>query len=229
MIERGRDRPSRRYRLGKRALAAHDPQAALRLLREAVDECPASAPRELSLRLYWLAIALRRLGKDALAIKALASAQRLAPRGQARAMYERVANGYGMPRAACAEHDDYRAFCSIQLGRYLARVPERRFSSQAEAEIVLAVIAQAWLSLRRSNEESQPLSSLDCDDKLKAFRAVRIAFPALRELHGEGRAQVIPVNFRSGSAIEAGDRCSCGSGLPYRRCCGRIRTPFEGV
>lgn len=228
MTQRGRDRPSQRYSSGMRALAAHDPLAALRLLREAVDECPASAPRELSRRLYWLAIALRRLGKDGLAIKALASAQRLAPRSRARSMYERVANGYGMPKAACREHDDYRAFCSIHLGRYLAHAPERRFADQAEADAVLAIIADAWLSLARSRGEERPFASVGCDDKLKAFKAVRIDFPALRERPGLADAAVIQVNFRAGKAVEPGDRCPCGSGLPYRRCCGRVRAPYEG-
>lgn len=228
MIQRGRDRPSLRYSSGKRALAAHDPLAALRLLKEAVDECPASSPRALSERLYWLAITLRRLGKDGLAVKALASAQRLAPRGRARSMYERVANGYGMPKAACREHDDYRAFCSIQLGRYLARVPERRFADQAEADAVLAVIADAWLRLARSRGEERPFASIGCDDKLQAFRAVRIDFPTLRERPVLASASVIQVNFRAGKAVEPGDRCPCGSGLPYRRCCGRVKAPYEG-
>ncbi len=211
------------YRQGKRALASHDPARALRLLRSAVDACPASDRTGLSRRLYWLSIALRRLGKDGLAIKALASAQRLAPRGRARDMYERVANDYGMPRAACAEHDDYRAFCSIQIRRYLEGVPDRRFENQQEIDAVLTMIADAWLKLG----SVQSLEAASCDEKLKVFRNAGIEYPALRERRELPRGTVIAADFVHGKALQPDDRCTCGSGLPYRMCCGRVRLPYE--
>ena len=211
------------YRRGMRALAGHDPALAIRLLRSAVDSCPASDRAELSRRLYWLAIALRRLGKDGLAIKALSSAQRLSPRGRARDMYERVANGYGMPKAACAEHDDYRAFCSIQIRRYLDGVPDRRFQSQEEIDAVLKVIADAWIRL----SAAVPLDAASCDDKLKAFRDAGVEYPALRERRAARRESIVVADFVRGRAVQPDDRCTCGSGLPYRMCCGRTRFPYE--
>jgi len=211
------------YRQGRRALASHDPTKAMRLLRSAVDACPASDRTELSRRLYWLSIALRRLGKDGLAIKALASAQRLAPRGRARDMYERVANDYGMPRAACAEHDDYRAFCSIQIRRYLEGVPDRRFETQQEIDAVLTMIADAWLKLG----SSQAIEAASCDEKLKAFKKAGIEYPSLRERRAMPLGTVIPADFIRGKVLQPDDRCTCGSGLPYRMCCGRIRLPYE--
>jgi tetratricopeptide (TPR) repeat protein len=211
------------YRRGMRALASHEPALAMRLLRSAVDSCPTSERAELTRSLYWLAIALRRLGKDGLAIKALSSAQRLSPRGRARDMYERVANDYGMPRASCVEHDDYRAFCSIQIRRYLEGVPDRRFQNQEEIDAVLTVIADAWLRLN----EARPLGKASCDEKLKAFRDVGITYPAFRQRREVRRATVIAADFVRGRALGADDRCSCGSGLPYRMCCGRTRLPYE--
>jgi tetratricopeptide (TPR) repeat protein len=211
------------YRQGKRALASHNPARAMRLLRSAVDACPASDRIELSRRLYWLSIALRRLGKDGLAIKALASAQRLAPRGRARDMYESVANDYGMPRAACAEHDDYRAFCSIQIRRYLEGVPERRFENQQEIDAVLTMIADAWLKLGSAHT----LEAASCDEKLKAYKNAGIEYPALRERRAKSHGTVITADFVHGKALRPDDRCTCGSGLPYRMCCGRIRLPYE--
>ncbi len=211
------------YRQGRRALASHDPTRALRLLRSAVDACPASDRTELSHRLYWLSIALRRLGKDGLAIKALASAQRLTPRGRARDMYERVANGYGMPRAACTEHDDYRAFCSIQIRRYLEGVPDRRFENQHEIDAVLTMIADAWLKLGTA----MALATSSCDEKLRVFKNAGIEYPALRERRETRQGAVIPADFVRGKALQPDDRCTCGSGLPYRMCCGRVRLPYE--
>ncbi|MBN2875226.1 MAG: SEC-C domain-containing protein [Spirochaetales bacterium] len=210
------------YVQGKRALAAHDAVAAIRLLRIAVDGCPASRRAELAHRLYWLSIALRRLGKEGLAIKALASAQRLAPRGSARELYAHVANGYGMPKAACEEHDDYRAFCAIHVRRYLERVPDRRFASQEEIDEVLTVIAGAWLRLN----EAEAVGDSPCDDKLKTFEDLSIEFPTLRPRAGSV-GKIIAADFVRGRAMQADDRCPCGSGLPYRMCCGRTRMPYE--
>ncbi len=216
-------KPKLAYLLGKRALAGHDPVTALRLLRSAVDNCPAEKHIELSRRLYWLSIALRRLGKDGLAIKALSSAQRLAPRGHARDLYANFANGYGMPKSDCAEHDDYRAFCSIHIRRYLESVQDRRFSSQEEIDTVLRIIADSWLRLNTK----KAVNKTACEDKLDVFKETQIPFPALRSVQGTGKGKTIPVNFRRGQAIDPSDRCSCGSGLPYRMCCGRTRLPYE--
>lgn len=218
-----RDTSALAYSMGKRALAAHDAVVALRLLRTAVDGCSANRRAVLARRLYWLSIALRKLGKDGLAVKALSSAQRLSPRGQARDAYKHFANEYGMPKASCSEHDDYRAFCSIQVRRYLERVPDHRFSYQAEIDTVLTSIADAWLRL----QDSPAYRHDSCDDKLKTYREVVIDFPALRTSGGIKRGRTIAADFFQGRAIKPDDRCACGSGLPYRMCCGRTRLPYE--
>ncbi|GAB1457862.1 hypothetical protein MASR2M48_31700 [Spirochaetota bacterium] len=174
-------------------------------------------------RLYWLSLALRRIGKDGLALKALSSAQRLAPRGYARSMYQRLANAYGMPRSSCTEHDDYRAFCSIHIRRYLERVPYRSFSSQEESDQVLTILADAWLRLGFAST----LAEADCNERLKQFREARISFPRLRATPDIITGKTIDVNFYHGRLMNPEDRCSCGSGLPYRMCCGRTRLPYE--
>ncbi|HOZ71287.1 MAG TPA: SEC-C domain-containing protein [Spirochaetales bacterium] len=219
----GRARRGLSYRQGKRALAAHDAAAAVKLFRAAVASCPADERGLLASYLYWLSVALRRLGNDGLAIKALASAQRLEPRGHSRSVYARVANQYGMPKAACAEHDDYRAFCSIQLRKYLSGAPGGRFDSQEEIDAVLSIIAGAWLRLG----EARPFADASCNDKLRAFRDVSIEYPTLRERGLGMETRVIPVDFFRGKALKANDRCTCGSGLPYGKCCGRVRLPYE--
>lgn len=211
------------FQKGRRALATHDPVTALRSLREAVDGCSATNRAELARRLYWLSIALLRLGKDGLAIKALASAQRLTPRGAARSMYMHVANDYGMPKAACQEHDDYRAFCSIHIRRYLERAHASRFSSQTEAEAVLKIIADAWLRIQATSD----LHQSSCTDKIRLFRETSIEFPRLRSMTTASNARVIRADFVRGRAVADDDRCPCGSGLPYRQCCGRTRLPYE--
>ena len=213
------------FSAAKRALKNHDPAKALPFLRKAVEACPVSLHHELARRLYWLSMVLLKLGRDGPAVKALASAQKLDRRGYGRTMYNRMVNGYGMPRSSCTEHDDYKAFFSIQVKRYLSAVPGRRFSTQEELEEILKLIAAAWVSLGKSGD--QPAGS--CADKLEAFREVHIEFPALREHSAPFTtpARTLTANFRTGEQVYADSRCPCGSGLPYSRCCGRIRMPFE--
>jgi len=213
------------FSAAKRALKNHDPARALPRMREAVAGCPVSLHQELAKRLYWLSLVLFKLGRDGPAVKALASAQKLDRRGHGRAMYQRKVNGYGMPRASCTEHDDYKAFFSIQVRRYLSGIPGRRFANQEELEEILKLIAAAWVSLGKTGV----LPAGSCADKLEAFREVQIDFPALRERSAPfgTAARTLAANFRTGEQVYAHSRCPCGSGLEYSRCCGRIRMPFE--
>ncbi len=223
MIRGKRRAATARFAAGRRALAAHDPARALPEFRAAVDAVSADSGRTLARYLYWLAVALFKLGKLDLAIKALASAQKLEPRGRARAFYCRASNEYGMARASCSEHDDYKAFFSIQVRRYLATVPGGRFADEVEMETVLAVIADAWIRLAKTTN----LDAEDCSGKLSLFRAVRIQFPGFG---GEPRAgRILAGDFGLSAAAGPVGRCPCGSGLPYQRCCGRIPIPGEHV
>lgn len=202
-----------------RSLARHDDMTALRLLRAAVDSCPADRREPLARYLYWLSIPLLRLGRSELAVKSLASAQKLTPRGLARNLYRRIVNGYGMVSTGCADTDDFRAFFSIQLRRYFSSRPGGRFRTEAERDAVARLIADAWVGLKKSS--TIPQSS--CSDKLEVFRSVEIVFP----FGFLSKERVLPGNFRRKTAQKPDERCSCGSGLPYRQCCGRTLSPFE--
>ncbi|MDA8411627.1 MAG: SEC-C domain-containing protein [Treponema sp.] len=236
-----------------RDLARHRPDRALEPLRAAVDACPALRKVELSRRLYWLAVALLRLDRTDLAIKSLASAQKLRPRGLARDVYVHRVNAYGMPRRASPELDDFWAFYSLQACVYLATRPGRRFAAAAEKDLVTRTIAAAWMELRRSGK----LLGRNIEERLALFKAMRLDFPMPVGLGGradlKGRAglegRVLPlseratslsgapepshcadplkVDFRRGKKVKATDRCPCGSGLPYCQCCGRTKSPLE--
>ncbi|MBU0933997.1 MAG: hypothetical protein KKI09_03475 [Spirochaetes bacterium] len=177
---------------GLDALARHDPATALVHLRSAVAACSAAHPGELSRRLYWLAITLHRLGKQPLAIKALSSARQLAPRGHISRYFSHTTNEYGQPRCSCAEHDDYRAFFSVQVQRYLWSVPGQRFTDNVEMETVMAIIAKAWLQMQKSGA----LAELDCRQKVAYFNRYRIQFPVLRaENRNTSRISSFAVGF----------------------------------
>ncbi len=219
-MKRNPSGPGTGYSSGRRALARHRDLDALRLLRAAVDALPPGSPL-LSGRLYWLGIALLRLGRKDLAVKSLASAQKLAPRGHARALYGHMVNGYGMAKSSCEDHDDFRAFFSIQAARYLGE--RRAFRDELEREAVSHSLADAWLAISSSGLTE----GLDCAGKLELFRKVDARIPATMSDARAESARIVPVDFRRERRIHPADRCTCGSGLPWRMCCGRTSSPSE--
>jgi hypothetical protein len=189
----------------------------MRSFRAAADACPASSAGELSSYLYWLAVALLRLDRPELALKSLASAQKLRPKGHARAVYLRRSNEYGMCKRASPELDDFYAFYSIQAGRFLARKPGGRFDSNAEKDAVTRLIGYAWQTLSRSGA----LNGLKAAGKLSLFQQKSVSYPFFT-LDSAPTSTVIGADFRRGRRIKGDDRCYCGSGLSYSQCCGRI-------
>jgi hypothetical protein len=210
------------FRLGRRELARHRPDLAVRSLRKAVDECPAVRAGELSRNLYWLSLALLRLDRPELAIRSLASAQKLRPRGIARSAYTLRVNAYGMCRRSSPELDDFYAFYSVKACSYLESKERPRFDSNAEKDAVTRLISDAWRTVSRSGK----LAGLSASRKLTLFKSWRIEFP-LFGLNQPNHGRILAADFRRGSKILGEERCSCGSGLPFIRCCGRTSTPSE--
>ena len=209
-------------RKGLRELAMHRPDRAIGTLRLAVEAIPPSCSDDLSHALYWLSVALLRLDKRELAIKSLASAQKLRRRGHARSVYLMNVNEYGMPKQPTPELDDFYAFMNIQLAAYLAKKSRNRFDSNQERELVLKMLLDAWKSLKSGSL----LDGHDCGEKLVLFRRLRPSFPNFGL--GAERRVVIRASFGMGQASAgASSRCVCGSGLPYTQCCGRISSIGE--
>jgi hypothetical protein len=162
-------------------------------------------------------VALLRLDRPELALKSLASAQKLRPKGYARSAYLHWSNDYGMYKRERPELDDFYAFYSVQACAYLCRKPNGRFDSNAEKDAVTRIIGDAWKTFARSGA----LEGLSAAKKLKLFKAKPISFPFIA-FQAAPRATIIEANFRRGQKLKGEDRCSCGSGLSYTRCCGRI-------
>jgi tetratricopeptide (TPR) repeat protein len=210
------------FRRGRRELSLHRPDQAVRSLRKAVDQCPAARAGELSRKLYWLALALFRLDRPELAIRSLASAQKLRPRGIARSAYTVRVNDYGMCRRESRELDDFYAFYSLQACAYLGSKEQRRFDTSAEKDAVTRLIGDAWRSLSCSGK----LAGLGTAAKLELFKSRVIAYPFFG-MSGVPRGRVMEADFRKGARVQGEDRCKCGSGLPFMRCCGRIGSLHE--
>jgi hypothetical protein len=218
----GKESGSREFRLGMRHLAAKRPDLAVKSLRVSVETCPAVESSMLSRRLYWLGAALFRLDRPELALKSLASAQKLRPRGLARRIYVLRTNEYGMMRRSKAELDDFYAFYSIKLGEYFRRKGEARFSDCSEKDFVVKMIGDAWLALSRS----KAIKDWGTGTKLDLFMRWPVAFPSFGIRPGSMRATV-RADFRRGARLRGADRCPCGSGLSFARCCGRTAGPGE--
>lgn len=203
-------------RKGLHELAQHKPSQALAFLRQSVEQTPPSCEQELSKALYWLSIALLQMDQRDLAVKSLANAQKLRRQSYARKFYVHHVNEYGMVKRPTRELDDLYAFTSIQLSSYLVKRPSHRFGSEAEHSAVLKLILEAWKQLSRSDE----FASLECGEKLQLFKKLKIEFPVYgsysQNLRFRDRHEV-------SAALDGPKVCSCGSGLSYMQCCGRVR------
>ncbi len=213
---------------GLESLSRHRPAAAVKSLQQALEKCPASHSHDLYKVCFYLGVALQRIGYSQSAIKSWTTCRRLNKRGHTRKMLARYTNCYCMERQGSAEADDWQAFYSIQAARYLMCKNKRTFSTPAERDMIGDLIRDAWAELGRAYE----LAGKSGCDKMAAFRSVHIVFPSavFSEPHADG--PIISVNFRTKQKVGLGDRCLCGSGLPYFQCCGR--TPgkeelFTGV
>jgi len=118
--------------------------------RSATERTEVTKPVELAKTLYWLAVALQQMGQSDLALKSLASAQKLQRRGYARKLYVRAINQYGMLKRSCQDLDDFFAFMHLQLAKYLDKRPGHRFTSLEEHEVVMATLFDAWKSIQNS-------------------------------------------------------------------------------
>lgn len=216
------------FHRGLRKLSRHRPQDAAAHLRAAAAACPVGSRSELARILYYLGLALERSGYPSLAVKSWVSARRLERSGAIARVFLRWVNEYGMRRMATPEADDYCAFEAAQVARYLSKRGSGRFGSRAERDAVVDLIADSWRAIDRSGV----LKGMECPRKLELFRKARVDLPFLYlEDALEGSREPLAGNFRGASVrparVKAGDRCPCGSGLSFGRCCGRQASCVE--
>ncbi len=202
---------------GKSCLARREMAPALGNFERALKLCPVGSRRQLADILFYLGVTMLKLGDPDAALRSFAAGSRVLKRaGRCYGMVRRLANCYGMVRQGCPDEDDRRAFCAIQMRRYLQTKPSGRIGTAAERDMVADLIHEHWRGLK----EAHPLAGLDAQRKLALFCAVTIVFPALACPKSLAES-VIPVNFIEKRRISAAERCLCGSGLPYMTCCGR--------
>ncbi len=126
-----------------------------------------------------------------------------------------------MPRQGDRLLDDWRAFHSLQLARYVrakARVP----LAPAEADMLRDLLWGHFAELVRNDA----LRGRDAGERRRLFAELQVSFPLLLPA-AAGTEHVVAVDFVRRRPLLDGDPCVCGSGLPYVVCCGRIPTSDE--
>lgn len=208
---------------GKRYLGHGRVEAALEAFRAAVDACSVRERSILGGALYWLGLCLLRASKRDVAVRSLASAQKMLRRGHARKTYLHFSNEYGMPRQKSIEDDDTVAFYSYQIALYLKRRSVSAFSSRMERDCVLSTLATAWKSLSASPAWGKKAAA----EKLLVIKGLNVQYPMAlpQSFHAP---ESLAVDFRTKRRLSPSDPCACGSGLSFCRCCGRIRSLHEG-
>ncbi|MDA3956542.1 SEC-C domain-containing protein [Oceanispirochaeta sp.] len=125
-------------------------------------------------------------------------------------------NPYGMPRQKNSREDDHQAFIAIQVERYLKRKTQKRFCSEAEKDVILQIIGEYWKNI----SESPQVGHMDTDDKINTFYHQTLVFPYFVA----DEESLICIDFTKKRKLRSDDDCFCGSGRPYRECCGGINT-----
>ncbi len=203
------------FHRGIRYLSGHDPASAILFFSRAVQNCPLSRSADLTKALYYLGIALQRIGYGSSAIRSWVTSQRMKKHGHTRALLDRFCNDYGMAKQDCAAQDDWQAFYSIQLMRYLRGFKKRTLSDRSERSMIYDIVREAWKGLQASGA----LEGRTPEEKYEIFQNTKIEFPLF--YYGRLRDPIVRVNFSEGRRYKPGDPCPCGSGLQFSRCCGR--------
>jgi len=202
-----------------RQLSKHDPGGAVLHFARGLHQCPVTRTEDLAKLLYYLGIALKRLGLSNSAVRSWIAAHRTKRQRHSQELLQRFANSYGMAKQSCPDQDDWQAFYSMQLVRYLRGFNRKTLCSEAERKMLVDIIRSYWDRLKSSGA----LTGKSPAEKSAIFQNTCIDFPLF--FHGSLSDPVLRVNFSSGKRMQPGDKCFCGSGLPYLACCGR--TPGE--
>jgi hypothetical protein len=206
---------------GKLSLARHHPESALKSFEAALAACPVEQNKDLARILCYLGVTFNRLGMANCALKSWSAGQKIDKRGYSGKLLKRFANSYGMARQRSEELDDWKAFYSVHLTRYLSMKKSRKLGTEAEKDMIWDLILEGWKELK----SAAALHHMSSEEKMKLFVAYKIVFPFFNVPVAGDFEQAIPVDFNRRRRISFEDLCFCGSGLPYSICCGR--TPGE--
>lgn len=223
------------FHKGKYFLTHHMHRKALNYFTEALELCPLTEQKYHSKLLFYMGICLKKLGFDNSALKSWILALKFEKIGYSYKMVRRFSNQYGMVKQPSVPLDDWQAFYSIQLSKYLRNKPSKKPGTNAEIDMVRDLIRDTWKELNNSEDFRKTLAKTQsAEKKIALFRRITIVFPVNmagmaqpNSLWDIDKGMPIPYNFRLKTLQGSEMRCFCGSCLPYQLCCGRITSEEE--
>ena len=204
-------------------LSKHELRRALKCFEAAVTDCPVSSKAGLDKSLFYLGVTFSKLGRDESALRCWHIAGKLFKDGLSKKMIQRHSNLYGMAVNKSTSEEDRMAFSGIQIEKYLKKKKVNRFCSDAEKDVVYDIINDYWSEILSSGL----INHLSLESKIIFFRNQILIFPFSSFSSFEDNSMIIFTNFQSGQRLSMTDLCSCGSGLLFSQCCGRIKTIEE--
>ena len=204
---------------GRRCVDNDDFTRARNFLEQALEGCPDEETSAAADILFEIGRSFFGQGMRGLALKNMIAAVKLgSTAAYAENMLRHLVNEYGMPVQRTSELDDRAAFTAIHILRYLHTKRSARFGTEAERDMINDLISEAWADFRNSCS----LGGLRTRQKIQKFREYVIFFPSFTvpDMEEKTRVSILFPDFGN-------DTCSCGSGLPYSWCCGRIKTTEE--
>ncbi|MDR1931925.1 MAG: hypothetical protein LBQ57_03770 [Spirochaetales bacterium] len=207
------------YRQGLRRLAHHEPHLALKSFHAAVSACPVTQISHLARILFYIGVTLKKMGVHDGAVRTWAISQKLIKAGPVLHYMRWFSNEYGMSRQDFADMDDWRAFYSVQLRRYLRQKKSHQLENLAEADMIRDLIYDAWVALKSSGV----LTGKSAAQKMMAFEGAFIVFPEQDEPY----VYFEEVNHPMSGAALLDFPCPCGSERPFLFCCGRKEYPVK--
>jgi len=204
---------------GRKCLRNEEFEKAQRLLETALEGCPDEDPKAIGEIVFEIGRAFFGLGMRGVAISNMLSAIKLgAGEEHTDNMMSALVNEYGMPAQKTEELDDKAAFFAVHIMRYLHTKQSGKFGTLAERDMIDELIMEAWTDFKANVK----LEGQRTREKITRFREYVIFFPTFSVYDMENNLvnNVYYADFGSNS-------CSCGSGLPYMWCCGRIKSVDE--
>ncbi|MEM5948825.1 hypothetical protein WKV44_09765 [Spirochaetia bacterium 38H-sp] len=200
---------NRLYNNAIRALARHDKERALRIFKRYISICPAEDKR-LARVLKFTGNILWSLGlkKQSLRVWTLSCKIERQPYLALRIRY--AAHG---STDVSSFQSDRNLFFSIQQEKYLSSKTCKHYTSNAERDMIFELISEYWKDFLRTYPH---VLSLRREEKIRLFYSVEIVFPFVAVDYMQKTRAFVSFFDSASENI----KCSCGSGLPYRLCCG---------
>lgn len=207
------------FKQGRELNSSDNFEQAQKLLEAALDGCPDEESELACEIVFEIGRSFFGRGKRGAGIGSMLEAVRMGHEEEhTENMMHALVNEYGMPVQKDPVSDDRAAFTAIHVMRYLYSKKSGKFGTLAERDMIMELVSDAWSDFK----ERVSLAGLRTLQKISRFREYVIFFPTFNvpdDIKKSGE-HVIYADFGN-------DLCSCGSGLPYMWCCGRIKSVDE--